>query len=107
MRTDVFLTILAMAVATFLTRFASPAILGSTGVPTWLQRILKHVPTAMLTALIAPALVAPQGYLDLALENHYLVAGIAATLAAYWRQPPIVTMGTGMAVMLLLRTVTS
>jgi branched-subunit amino acid transport protein len=103
MRTEIILIILAMAVATFLTRFTSPAILGSTGVPPWLRRLLKHVPTAMLAALIAPALLSPQGSLDLSLGNHYLAAGAAAALSAYWRQPPIITMGTGMAVMLLLR----
>ncbi len=103
MRAEEVMTILCMAAATFFTRFASPLLLDRTGVPTWLVRLLKHVPTAMLTALIAPALLAPQGYLQLSPDNHYLLAGAVAAFMAWRRQHPAVTMGSGMAVMLILR----
>ena len=103
MRLEVVLTILCMAAATYCTRFASPLLLDRTGVPRWMVRLLKHVPTAMLAALIAPALLAPQGYLQIGPGNHYLLAGAVAAFMAWRRQPPAVTMGSGMAVMLLLR----
>ena len=103
MRLEVVLTVLCMAAATYFTRFASPLLLDRTGVPRWMVRQLKHVPTAMLTALIAPALLAPQGYLQIGPGNHYLLAGAVAAFMAWRRQPPAVTMGSGMAVMLLLR----
>jgi branched-subunit amino acid transport protein len=103
MRVEEVLIILCMAAATFFTRFASPLLLDRTGVPGWLIRLLKHVPTAMLTALIAPALLAPQGYLHLGPENHYLLAGAVAAFMAWRGQHPAVTMGSGMAVMLVLR----
>lgn len=105
MRSEIVLTILAMAAVTFLTRFASPALLGGTRIPNWFGRLLKHVPTAILTALIAPALLAPHGSIALTLENHYLLAGAVAAFMAYRRQPPVVTMGVGMAVMLALRSI--
>ena len=103
MRLEVVLTILCMAAAAYFTRFASPLLLDRTGVPRWMVRLLKHVPTAMLAALIAPALLAPQGYLQIGPGNHYLLAGAVAAFMAWRRQPPAVTMGSGMAVMLLLR----
>ena len=103
MRLEVVLTILCMAAATYFTRFASPLLLDRTGVPRWMVRLLKHVPTAMLAAMIAPALLAPQGYLQIGPGNHYLLAGAVAAFMAWRRQPPAVTMGSGMAVMLLLR----
>ena len=103
MRLEVVLTILCMAAASYFTRFASPLLLDRTGVPRWMVRLLKHVPTAMLAALIAPALLAPQGYLQIGPGNHYLLAGAVAAFMAWRRQPPAVTMGSGMAVMLLLR----
>ena len=103
MRLEVVLTILCMAAATYFTRFASPLLLDRTGVPRWMVRLLKHMPTAMLAALIAPALLAPQGYLQIGPGNHYLLAGAVAAFMAWRRQPPAVTMGSGMAVMLLLR----
>lgn len=103
MRPEIAFTIICMAVATYFTRFASPLLLGSTGVPRWLARLLKHVPTAMLTALIAPAILAPQGFLEIGPANHYLLAGMVAAFMAWRRQPPAVTMGSGMAMMLILR----
>lgn len=104
MRTDIVLIIIAMAVATFLTRFASPAILGGAGISPRLERFLKHVPTAILTALIAPPLFAPHGYIEFSTGNSYLIAGTVAALLAYFRQPPVVTMGGGMVTMLAIRS---
>lgn len=103
MNPEVVLTILCMAAATYFTRFASLLLLDRTGVPCWLTRLLKHVPTAILTALIAPALLAPQGIVEISLANHYLIAGAVAAFMAYHRQHPAVTMGSGMATMLILR----
>lgn len=104
MRTEVVITIAAMAVATFFTRFASPAMLGGSGISPRLNRFLKYVPTAILTALIAPTLFAPQGFIELSAGNSYLIAGMVAALLAYFRQPPIVTMGGGMVTMLAIRS---
>lgn len=103
MRIEESLIILSMAAATYFTRFASVLLLERTGIPSWLTRLLKHVPTAMLAALIAPALLAPQGYLQIEPSNHYLLAGAVAAFLAWKRQHPAVTMGAGMAVMLMLR----
>lgn len=103
MRIEIVLTILFMAAATYFTRFASLLLLARTGVPRWMGKMLKHVPTAMLTALIAPALLAPEGYLQIGLGNHYLLAGAVSTLMAFHGQHPAVTMGSGMAVMLIFR----
>lgn len=102
MRAEIVIAIVAMAAATFATRFAAPAFLARSGISPRLARFLHYVPTAMLTALIAPALLAPRGYLEIA-GNSYLLAGAVAALLAYWRQPPLLTMGGGMAVMLLAR----
>lgn len=104
MRPEIILTILVMAAATFFTRFTSPALLGNAGGYPWLNRLLKHMPTAILTALIAPMLFSPQGYIDFSIGNHYLIAGIISAFLAYRRQSPIVTMGAGMAVMLSMRS---
>jgi len=103
MRAEIVIAILCMALVTYFTRFASPLLLDRTGVPRWLARLLKHVPTAMLTALIAPALLAPQGFLEISPANHYLIAGSVSAFMAFHRQHPAVTMGSGMAMMLILR----
>ena len=105
MRIEFVMNILVMAVATYITRFTSVGLLGGASLPTWLGRLLKHVPTAILTALIAPAIFAPRGYIELTFGNHYLFAGAAAALVAYKSQHPIATMGAGIGMMLVLRVI--
>lgn len=103
MRFEIFLLIIGMALVTFLTRFGAVALLKKTGMPAWLERWLKHLPTAILTALIAPALFLPQGYIDLSLGNHYLLAGIIAAIVAYIWRNAILTMGLGLMAILSFR----
>lgn len=103
MRAEVVLIIMGMAAVTFFTRFTSAVLFRKTGVPYWFERWMKHVPTGMLTALIMPALFLPKGYLDLSLQNHYLIAGVVATLTAYFCRNAVVTMMLGLVVMLSLR----
>ncbi|TEB06099.1 Branched-chain amino acid transport protein (AzlD) [Pelotomaculum schinkii] len=105
MRSEIFLIIAGMAIATLFTRFACLALFRRNGVPVWLEKWLKHVPTAMLTSLIIPVLLLPGGKLDLSLNNHYLLAGCAAALAAYKTRNVLATMSLGLAVMLSLHYV--
>ena len=103
MRTEIVLIIMGMAAVTFFTRFASAVLFRQTGVPVWFKRWMKHVPTGILTALIVPALLLPQGYLDISTHNHYLMAGVVATVATCLFRNAIVTMSLGLVVMLSLR----
>lgn len=103
MRTDIIAIIVGMAAVTFLTRFGAQLAVRSTGIPAWLDRWLKHVPTGILTALIVPALVLPRGTLDLTWHNPYLLAGIVAAFVAWRFSNMPLTMGVGMATILLLR----
>lgn len=103
MRLEILLIIVGMAAATFFTRFGAVAILKKTGLPCWLERWFKHVPTAVLTALIVPALLLPEGRVDLSLGNHYLLAGILAAIVAYTCRNAMLTMGLGLTAILSLR----
>jgi branched-subunit amino acid transport protein len=103
MRVEILLIIFGMAAVTFFTRFGTFALFRQTGVPCWLGRWLKHIPTAILTALIMPALLLPEGHLDISLHNHYLLAGAVAALVAYKSQNIVATLGLGMTTMFVLR----
>ncbi|SHJ27907.1 Branched-chain amino acid transport protein [Geosporobacter subterraneus DSM 17957] len=92
--------IIGMALATFITRMGAQVIFSSTGMPVWLEKWLKHVPTAFLTALITPAVLLPKGYLDLSFNNSYLLAGIVAAFTAYKTKNVLTTIIVGMAVMI-------
>jgi branched-subunit amino acid transport protein len=103
MRNEIFFIIIGMAVVTFATRFSCVVLFKHTGIPAWLERWLKHIPTAILTALIVPSLVLPKGYLDISFNNHYLLAGIVAAVVAYKRRDIIATLLSGMGTMFALR----
>lgn len=103
MRSDTVLIILGMAVVTFMTRFGSFIFFRQTGIPAWLERWLKHVPTAILTSLIVPSLLLPKGEFDLTFGNSYLLAGIVAVFVAYKSRNAMTTLSVSMAAMFLLR----
>lgn len=103
MRSEVFYIIIGMALVTYFTRIGALALFRFTGVPTWLNRWLKYVPVAILTALIVPSLLLPNGNLDISLSNHYLIAGIAAAFVAYKSRNIIATLGIGISIMIVLK----
>lgn len=103
MRSEVMYIIIGMAFVTYFTRIGALALFRFTGIPTWLNRWLKYVPVAILTALIIPALLLPKGYLDISLSNHYLIAGIAAAFVAYKSRNIIATLALGMSIMFVLK----
>lgn len=103
MHSNILLIILSMALVTYLTRIGSLALFRFTGIPGWLNGWLKHVPVAILTALIVPALLLPKGSLDISLHNPYLFAGIIAAIAAYKTRHIIPTLGLGMLIMFAWR----
>lgn len=97
--------IAGMAAVTFITRFAFIVLFRNTPFSGRLSRWLRFIPIAILSTLIAPAILMPQGSLDLSLHNSYLLAGIASAGAALKTRNIIATVAAGMAVILLLRAV--
>lgn len=72
------LTIIAMAGVTYLTRSAPLLALAGRTLSPWAIRLLAHVPAAVLAALVAPALLRPDGRMDFGLGNIVLWAGLAS-----------------------------
>ena len=103
MHKDIWLAILVMAAATYATRFGSLVLLRFTGLPKELERWTSQVPTGILAALVVPALLLPQGYVDLSWSNSYLLAGSAAAWIAWRTNNAVWTMLAGLAVMSGLR----
>ena len=86
----------AMGLVTFVTRYSMIAALGLE-LPPVVRRWLRHVPVAILAALIAPAALAPTGHVQfgpraaaavigavVAWRTRSVVWTIAAGLAAFW-----------------------
>lgn len=84
MSADSLVLIVGMALTVLATRVAAPLFFSRVGLPDWVGRWLKHVPVAIFTALVAPAIISPAGQLDLSPANHNLLAGLI-TAAVIWR----------------------
>jgi branched-subunit amino acid transport protein len=69
-------------------------------VPPWLRRVLRQIPPAALASLVVPALLRPEGHVDL--FQGRLLAGTVAALVAWRSRNIAVTLVAGMGVLILL-----
>ncbi|MEH6472035.1 MAG: AzlD domain-containing protein [Halopseudomonas sp.] len=96
--------ILGMFTVTFGVRYILWGTAGRFRFPAWLSNALGFVPAAVLTAIIVPAVLMPDGQqLDLTLNNAYMIAAICALLIALWRNNLMLTIVVGMAIFMTLR----
>ncbi|WP_233073261.1 AzlD domain-containing protein [Motilimonas eburnea] len=89
--------ILGMFAVTFAIRFIMFAVAGKMQLPKPLQRALAYVPPTVLTAIILPSLVLPQGSVDISWQNSYLVAGVVAFVIALVTRNLLLTIALGLA----------
>lgn len=101
-----WVTIVMVGVVTFVTRLSFILLFGRFSVPPGLQRALRFVPPAALTAIIVPELLAPGGTVDISWGNFRLIAGVLAIFVAWRSKNIFLTILIGMAVLLLLQAVT-
>ena len=99
-----WLLIFGMFLATFSVRYPVLAFVSRMELPEVIKRALKYIPAAVLSAIIFPAVVFPEGAeTGLRLSNDYLVAGVLAALIAWRTKNLLVTIVVGMGVFLVLR----
>ncbi|OEC35270.1 Branched-chain amino acid transport protein [Pseudomonas cuatrocienegasensis] len=98
-----WLLIAGMLAITFATRyslFAFPDL----RFPTLVRQGLHYVPTAVLTAIVVPGMLLPDGqHWQLGLDNAYLWAGLAAIAIAAFTRHLLATIGGGFLLFFLLR----
>ncbi|MBB6480997.1 AzlD domain-containing protein [Spirochaeta isovalerica] len=75
--------ILGMMAVTFSVRYVLLAFSGRFTLPESLERALRYVPPAVLTAIIIPSVLLPDGQWDISMGNAYLPAAVAATIAGF------------------------
>ena len=84
MTLTLWLTVLGMAMVTYLARASFLLLPPGVETPAWLRRALRYVPAAVLTAIWAPELALQKDVLSLSLHNERLLAG-AVAIAVAWR----------------------
>ena len=103
---NIWLVMLFGGLITFGMRFSFIYLFGRFQVPEGMQRALHYVPPAVLSAIIFPELFLQNGVLNVTLDNHRLLAGLVAVLAAWFSKNTLLTIIIGMLALLLLQILT-
>ena len=102
----IWMVTLVVGVVNFASRVSFIAWFARNDMPPLLARALRHVPVAMLTAIVIPAVVfITPGTLRLTPDNARLVAALVAALIAWWRKNTVETIVVGMTALWLMRWV--
>jgi branched-subunit amino acid transport protein len=101
---NLWIIMILIGLLTFLTRLSFIALLERINLPAIFQRALRLVPIAVLSAIIAPELGLRNNALFLSLENPRLLAGIFATVVAYFTKNVVWTIVAGMAAFWILQS---
>ncbi len=98
------LLVAGMALVTFGVRYPVLMLVGKAPLPPAVLRALKFVPPAVLTAIIAPAVLFPRSaQLELSYANEYLVAAVVSAIVAWRTRNVLLTILIGMLALLLWR----
>ena len=98
-----WLTIAGVGLGTYLLRLSFIQLWQWMTVPPLLDRALRYVPPAVLAALVVPALTRSGGTIDLSPDNLRLIAGVIAGLVAWHSRNVLLTLGTGMGALWLMK----
>ncbi|MGI6513184.1 MAG: AzlD domain-containing protein [Syntrophomonadaceae bacterium] len=102
MRAEILLIIVGMALATAIPRCLPVALLSRFEFPEKLKEWLSYIAPAVLAALVAVSVLAPDGTIAVTMGNRYIWAFIPTLLVAVYTRSPFYTLVTGIAVMAVL-----
>ncbi len=86
-----------MFLATFLIRYLPYGIADALRLPESLERALRYIPPAVLMAIVAPAVLIPDGQqVQLDWHNPYLIGAGVAFLVGWWRNHLLLTILSAM-----------
>jgi len=103
---QLWIVIIAGGLLTYLTRLSFIALFGRYKVPELVQRGLRFVPPAVLSAIIFQELLIRDGAGYISIGNLRLIAGLVAGLVAWRTRQPLLVIVAGMGALLLLIFVT-
>lgn len=96
----IWLLTFAVGAITYSARLSFITLFARRNMPPLLAGALKHVPVAMLTVIVVPAIVfMPPGVLRIDPGNAKLIAALIAGAVAWWRQSAVLTIVVGMVVL--------
>lgn len=105
MRSEILFIIIGMSMVTQLPRIIPLVVLTRMSLPPLVVRWLKHIPVAVLSALLFPSLLLSDGRLSLSLDNTALLAAIPCMVIAAKTKNLFLTVLTGIIISALLQLV--
>ena len=102
---NLWLIILGMGLVTFGIRLVPIVLLGRIEIPLLVQRALRFVPPAVLTAIVVPELLYHNSQIDLSLTNARLLAGLIAIGVAWRTRNALITIAVGMIALWILSAI--
>ncbi|MEO9275356.1 AzlD domain-containing protein [Marinomonas sp. 5E14-1] len=97
------LIILGMFVVTFGVRFVLFARAHKVVMPVFVERALKFVPVAVLTAIITPMVFMTERQMNISINSPWLVGAFAAFAVGIWRQHQLLTIFVGVTVFFIAK----
>ncbi len=97
--------IIGMMVVTFSIRYILLAFSGKFALPGSVEKGLRFVPPAVLTAIIVPSVLQPGGNWDISFHNAFLPAAIAAVVAGFISPQKVLvaSISSGLIVFVIVR----
>jgi branched-subunit amino acid transport protein len=102
---SLWLIVIGMGLVTFGIRLVPIVLLGRIEIPLIVQRALRFVPPAVLTAIIVPELLYRNNQFDVSLSNARLLAGLIAIVVAWRTKNALMTIGVGMLALWVLSAI--
>ncbi|MCA9925026.1 MAG: AzlD domain-containing protein [Anaerolineales bacterium] len=102
---NIWLIIIGMGIITYLIRLTPILLLERVGLRDELRQALRFVPAAVLSAIVFPELLMPDGTLDISLGNERLLAGLLAGVVAWRTKNVLITIAVGMAALWILQAI--
>lgn len=98
-----WMTVLGVGLGTYALRVSFILLWQKLRIPAVVHQALAYVPTAVLAALVLPALVRPEGTVELAPDNLRLLAGALAAAVAWYSRNVLLTLAVGMGALWFLQ----
>ncbi len=99
----ILLTLFGMMAVTYIPRMLPAMALSSRDLPSLVVKWLSYVPTAVLSALLAPSLLAPEGVVDLSFSNLYFWVAVPTFAVAMFTRNFFGTVAVGMGLVAAAR----
>lgn len=99
----ILLTIIGMAVVTYLPRLIPLLALSGKELPPSVVAWLRHVPPAVLSAMLLPIILMPEGKIILGFDNLFLWAAIPTIITAIISKSLFIPVIIGMLVVMIGR----